>query len=74
MISALKASEGEASRSWGNRYRCGTVFEKVNAWLRAHGVEGNKAIQLYERKRALSWRPVTASLQRRSFSGMSILR
>ena len=44
VISALKAGEGEASRSWGNRYRCGTVFEKVNAWLRAHGVEGNKAI------------------------------
>jgi integrase len=44
VIAALKAGEGEASRSWGNRYRCGTVFEKVNAWLRAHGVEGNKAI------------------------------
>jgi integrase len=44
VISALKASEGEASRFWGNRYRCVTVFEKVNAWLRAHGVEGNKAL------------------------------
>ena len=44
VISALKAGKGEVSRSWGNRYRCGTVFEKVNAWLRAHGVEGNKAI------------------------------
>ena len=43
VISAFKAGEGEASRAWGNRYRCGTVFEKVNAWLRAHGVEGNKA-------------------------------
>ena len=44
VISAFKAGDGEASRAWGNRYRCGTVFEKVNAWLRAHGVEGNKAL------------------------------
>jgi len=32
------------SRTWGMRYRCVTVFEKVNAWLRAHGVEGAKAL------------------------------
>ena len=44
VISAFKAGDGEASRAWGNRYRCGTVFERVNAWLRAHGVEGNKAL------------------------------
>ncbi len=44
VISAKRAGDGEESRTWGQRYRCGTVFEKVNAWLRAHGVEGAKAL------------------------------
>ena len=44
LINAFKAGEGEASRSWGLRYRCVTVFERVNGWLRAHGVEGAKAL------------------------------
>jgi integrase len=44
VISSVKAREGEASRPWGNRYRCSAVFEKATQWLRAHGVEGNKAL------------------------------
>lgn len=44
VISAKRAEDGAASRTWGLRYRCTTVFEKVNAWLKAHGVEGNKAL------------------------------
>lgn len=44
VINALRSIEGDASRTWGMRYRCVTVFEKVNAWLRAHGVEGAKAL------------------------------
>lgn len=50
VISASKATNGEASRSWGNRYRCGTVFERVNAWLRAHGVEGSKALHVLRKE------------------------
>jgi integrase len=44
VISSAKAREGEASRPWGNRYRCAAVFEKATQWLRTHGVEGNKAL------------------------------
>lgn len=44
VINPKRAPEGKASRKWGVRYRCGTVFEHVNAWLRAHGVEGAKAL------------------------------
>jgi integrase len=38
------AGAGEASRSWGMRYRCQAVFLRVNGWLRANGIEGNKAL------------------------------
>jgi integrase len=44
VISSVNAREGEASRPWGNRYRCSAVFEKATGWLRTHGVEGNKAL------------------------------
>jgi integrase len=44
VISSVKSGEGEASRPWGNRYRCAAVFEKATQWLRTHGVEGNKAL------------------------------
>src|SRR5262249_17377036 len=44
VISSVNAKDGASSRPWGNRYRCQTVFEKANRWLRAHGVEGNKAL------------------------------
>lgn len=44
VIDAPQAEEAEFSRPWGLRYRCSSVFEKVNAWLRANGVEGNKPL------------------------------
>jgi integrase len=44
VIGARRAVAGDASRTWGNRYRCVTVFERVNSWLRAHGIKGNKAL------------------------------
>ena len=44
VLEADRALPGEASRRWGSRYRCVTLFEKVNGWLRAHGVTGNKAL------------------------------
>ena len=44
VIEAKRAIAGGASRAWGNRYRCVTVFERVNRWLRAHGIEGHKAL------------------------------
>jgi integrase len=44
VIDAPQAEEAESSRPWGLRYRCSSVFEKVNAWLRANGVEGNKPL------------------------------
>lgn len=44
VIEAKRAVGGDASRAWGNRYRCVTSFERVNRWLRAHGIEGNKAL------------------------------
>jgi integrase len=44
VIDAPQAEEAEFSRPWGQRYRCSSVFEKVNAWLRANGVEGNKPL------------------------------
>ena len=44
VIEAKRAVAGDASRTWGNRYRCVTVFERVNHWLRAHGIKGNKAL------------------------------
>jgi integrase len=44
VIDAPQAEEADFSRPWGQRYRCSSVFEKVNAWLRANGVEGNKPL------------------------------
>ena len=44
VIEAKRAVAGDASRTWGNRYRCVTVFERANRWLRAHGIKGNKAL------------------------------
>jgi integrase len=44
VIDAPQAEEAEFSRPWGLRYRCSSVFEKVNAWLRANGVEANKPL------------------------------
>jgi integrase len=33
-----------ASKPWGQRYRCGDVFERLARWLRKHGVEGYKPL------------------------------
>jgi integrase len=44
VIEAKRAIAGEASRAWGKRYRCLRVFDSVNRWLRAHGIEGHKAL------------------------------
>jgi integrase len=44
VIPAMKAAPGEKSRTWGNRYRGTTAFEKASAWLRANGVKANKPI------------------------------
>ena len=33
-----------ASRLWGQRYRCGDVFERLTRWLRRRGVEGAKPL------------------------------
>jgi integrase len=44
IIDAPQADEAEFSRPWGLRYRCSAVFEKVNAWLRVSGVDGNKPL------------------------------
>ena len=50
VIEAKRAIAGVASREWGNRYRCVTVFERVNRWLRAHGIEGNKALHVLRKE------------------------
>jgi len=44
VIDAPQAGADKSSRPWGIRYRCSSVFEKVTAWLRANGVEGNKPL------------------------------
>jgi integrase len=33
-----------SSRFWGQRYRCGDVFDRVTKWLRAQGVDGAKPL------------------------------
>jgi integrase len=38
------AKGGTASKTWGNRYRCSAVFERVNYWLRVNGVTANKPL------------------------------
>jgi hypothetical protein len=50
VIEAKRAIAGVASRVWGNRYRCVTVFERVNRWLRAHGIEGHKALHVLRKE------------------------
>ena len=50
VIEAKRAIAGVASREWGNRYRCVTVFERANRWLRAHGIEGNKALHVLRKE------------------------
>ena len=44
VLEARKAVAGEPSREWGTRYRCASAFERVNRWLRDHGITGNKAL------------------------------
>ena len=58
VIKAKRAAAGVASRVWGNRYRCVTVFERVNRWLRAHGINGNKALHVLRKEAGASkaWR------------------
>ena len=51
VIEAKRAIAGEASRAWGNsRYRCLWVFDSVNRWLRAHGIEGHKALHVLRKE------------------------
>jgi hypothetical protein len=51
VIEAKRAIAGEASRAWGNpRYRCLRVFDSVNRWLRAHGIEGHKALHVLRKE------------------------
>jgi integrase len=33
-----------SSRPWGQRYRCGDVFDRLTKWLRKQGVEGAKPL------------------------------
>ena len=54
VIEAKRAIAGEASRAWGNRYRCVRVFERVNRWLRAHGIEGHKALHVSAKRSRLN--------------------
>ncbi len=65
VISSVKAREGEASRPWGNRYRCSAVFEKATGWLRGMVLRATRLYTHCERKRAQSWLLVMASLPRR---------
>ena len=36
--------EGSGPKKWGQNYRAGAVFDKLNAWLRKHGVTARKPL------------------------------
>ena len=50
VIEAKRAIAGEASRPWGKRYRCLRVFDSANRWLKAHGIEGHKALHVLRKE------------------------
>ena len=44
VIEGVIEGEMRGPRSWGQHYRANAAFDKLNAWLRAHGVEARKPI------------------------------